>query len=111
MNQPYSLVADWLDTFQTSSEWIQALWILAGPASLVGVAWSIVWAAREIATLRIRREASQPEGPQPGTLEGWPIYAIYRGTDGRWMFYVHGAVRELRADETPQEPPPRLTPH
>ena len=111
MDQPYSVFADWLSKFHASSDWIQALWILAGPACLVGVAWSLAWAARELAALRIRRYAAQPEDPQPGTLQGWPIYAIYHGTDGRWMFYVHGAVRELRADETPQGPPPRLTPH
>ena len=114
MDQPYSAFADWLSKFHAASDFIQALWILAGPLGLVGIAWSIAWAAREIAALRVRRGTAQPEAPaapEPGTLQGWPIYAIYQGTDGRWMFYVHGKLRELRGDEMPEGPPPRLTSH
>jgi hypothetical protein len=39
MDQPYNAFADWLSKFHTSSEPIQALWIVAIAATVVGLAY------------------------------------------------------------------------
>ena len=39
MDQPYSAWADWLNKFHTSSEWIQALWLVTGATTVLGVTW------------------------------------------------------------------------
>ena len=37
--QPYSLLADWLSKFHTWPEFIQALWLVAVPITLLGMTW------------------------------------------------------------------------
>jgi hypothetical protein len=41
MDPSYSAFADWLSKVHTAPPLIQALWILAGPATLVGIAFCI----------------------------------------------------------------------
>ena len=42
MGQPYSAWADWLDKFDKTSEGIQALWILAGTVTVLGLTFIVV---------------------------------------------------------------------
>ena len=55
MDQPYSLWADWLSKFQSSSEPIQALWLVATPATLVGITWLAMRGLVQLAPLLSRR--------------------------------------------------------
>ncbi len=83
MDQPYSPFADWLSKFHTSSEPIQALWIVALAAVAVSFVWSLT------ASLRlwlVRRHRAEPLGEL--------IYGVYRDGEGRWVVY---AVEEARA--------------
>ncbi len=94
MDQPYSAFADWLDTFHTSPEWIQALWLVVVPLALVGIVFCIARVAREITVAALDRR---------GACQGRPVYAIYRAPDGRWLLYARGAVRELEPDDLPEQ--------
>ncbi|WP_201832177.1 hypothetical protein [Microvirga zambiensis] len=51
MDQPYSAWADWLNKFHTSSEWIQALWLVTGAATVLGVTWLVMRGVCEIVGL------------------------------------------------------------
>ncbi|MCB5173718.1 hypothetical protein [Microvirga lenta] len=103
MDQPYSAFADLLNKFHTSSDAIQALWLLAVPLTVLGTAYCVMRAIREIALAVIDRR---------GAWQGEPVYAIYRAPDGRWMLLSRGAVRELaHGDEAEREPYPSLTQH
>ncbi len=55
MDQPYSAWADWLNKFHTSSEWIQALWLVAGTVTVLGVTWLVMRGVCEMIWLS-RRE-------------------------------------------------------
>src|SRR5690349_20298494 len=48
MDQPYSLWADWLSKFHTWPEFIQALWLVAGPVTLLGLAWLVMRGLRDL---------------------------------------------------------------
>ena len=97
---PYSLWADWLSKFHLWPESIQALWLVAGAVTLVGVTAVVAWTLREIVGLLPGRGRAEPV--QGGEL----VYGVYRDRRGRWMVYRHGReVREL--DWT--DPPPELT--
>ncbi len=48
VDQPYSVVADWLSKFHTWPESIQALWLIAIPATVLGVTWIVMRGLREI---------------------------------------------------------------
>src|SRR4051812_21119915 len=50
---PYSLAADWLSKFHTWPEPIQALWLVAGSATLLGGCWLGFRAVREIVGLLV----------------------------------------------------------
>jgi hypothetical protein len=57
MDHPYSVWADALDKFHTSSDWIQALWLIVVPVTVLGVTWLFVRGVREtVGLLRDRRE-------------------------------------------------------
>jgi hypothetical protein len=81
---PYSPFADWLSKFHTASEPIQALWIVALTATVLGVTWLVMRGLREIAARRPR---------QP--VDGGPlIYGVFQDLQGRWMVYSHGRSAE-----------------
>jgi hypothetical protein len=102
MEPQYSLFADWLDTFQTSSQGIQALWLVVVPLALVATVACIMRAVTEIALAALARR-----GPWPGR----PVYAVYRAPDGRWLVHAGGAVRELADEDVAEQgrAPARLT--
>ncbi len=47
MDQPYSVIADWLSKFHTWPESIQALWLIALPVTVLGVTWIVMRGLRE----------------------------------------------------------------
>ncbi|MCB5177141.1 hypothetical protein [Microvirga lenta] len=74
MDQPYSVVADWLSKFHTWPMLIQALWLVAGPVTVLGLAWIAARTWRDIAALR------HGDGPLYGLPREWegPLLT-YRG--------------------------------
>ncbi|MGO4523653.1 hypothetical protein AB4097_02180 [Microvirga sp. 2MCAF35] len=100
MDQPYSLWADWLSKFQSSSEPIQALWVVAVPVTVLGLARLTMRGLVQLAPLLSRR---QWRGH--GEWRGHLIYGVYQDDQGRWMVYWHG--REPEAIDW-GNPPPEL---
>ena len=92
----YSVMADALSKFHTAPEWIQALWLVMVPVTLVGLGFCLLQAVKEIAALVLRR----------GERQGEPLYAIYRTADGRLMMVARGGVRELQGGEPEDMPLP-----
>jgi hypothetical protein len=94
MEPSYSVVADALSKFHTAPEGIQALWLVTGAVTVLGVAYCGLQAVQVIAGL-FARLVDRPNGRR-----GVPLYAVYEDADGRLMLYAHGAaVRELRGGE------------
>ncbi|MBN9044227.1 MAG: hypothetical protein J0H18_01010 [Rhizobiales bacterium] len=65
----YNFWADLLDTFQTSPDWIKALWVLMPPGFLLGLVALL---------LRFQAAISKTDGPRAGRL----LYSVYRRADG-----------------------------
>ena len=66
MDQPYNAFADWLAKFHTSSEPIQALWIVAIAATVIGLAYF----AKEIILAALhphRHSGAAKRNPEPIT--------------------------------------------
>ena len=89
MEPSYSVVADALSKFHTAPDWIQALWLVLGSATVLGCAFCGLEAVRAVAGLFAR----------PGGRRGVPLYAVYEDEDGRLMLYAHGTAREWPAGE------------
>jgi hypothetical protein len=98
MDQPYSAWADWLSKFQASPESIQALWLVAMPATLLGLAWIVLRGIREIVGL------TRGERGHSG-WRGQLVYGVYQDSQGRWMVYWHGRAPQAVDWENP---PPEL---
>src|SRR4051794_21242984 len=82
---PYSLFADWLSKFHTWPEFIQALWLVAVPATLLGM------------TALLLRGVTEIVGALPafrGERRGRLVYGVYENPDGRLLLYRDGAVTE-----------------
>ncbi len=58
----YSLWADLLNKFHTSSEWIQILWLLTIPALLFGLVFTLFWCVRGGSGGFCPARAGRPEG-------------------------------------------------
>lgn len=95
--QTYSVVADALSKFHTAPEWIQALWLVMVPVTVLGAAFCLLQAVKEIAALFARR------GERRGVL----FYAVYEDEAGRLMLYARGAVGEWQPDEAEEVRMPR----
>jgi hypothetical protein len=96
MEPPYSVWADWLSKFHTAPEWIQALWLVSVPATMLGMTWLVMRTAREIAVLLAQR-------PRAEAWQGHSICPIYRTADGRWMLSARGVMRELKSEEAEEQ--------
>jgi hypothetical protein len=83
MDQAYSPFADWLSKFHTSSEPIQALWIVALSATVLGVTWIVMRGVREIVGRRARRPGES--GHQLFDLEQDGRWLVYQGRHGTHM--------------------------
>lgn len=79
MDQPYSVVADWLSKFHAWPELIQTLWLVAIPVTVLGVTWLTMRGVTGIVSILARR-----------CWRGHLIYGIYQDEDGRWMLHRHG---------------------
>ncbi|EIM29072.1 hypothetical protein [Microvirga lotononidis] len=99
MDQPYSMGADWLSKFHTWPEFIQGLWLVAVPLTLIGVTWLLMRGLRDLAPALSRRWRGHSE------WRGHLIYGVYQDAQGRWMVYWHGRKPEA-VDWT--NPPPEL---
>jgi hypothetical protein len=81
MDQPYSFLADWLSKFHMASEPIQALWIVALSATVLGVTWIVMRGVREVA-------AGRPGRANDG---GELHYGVYQDAQARWVD-SHGRI-------------------
>jgi hypothetical protein len=95
MDQPYSAWADWLSKFHTWPEFIQALWLVSVPLTLIGVTWLVMRGLRDLIGLKRAKRH----------WRGHLIYGVYQDPQGRWMVYWHGRQPEA-VDWT--NPPPEL---
>lgn len=102
MDQPYSFWADLLSKFQSSPEWIKALWLIAPMLTVLGLAYLAAQLLREVLCLQ-STESPQPDNGH-GTPEGQLLYGIYKNARGDMILYRHGNVESLTADDLP----PRL---
>jgi hypothetical protein len=92
MNLPYSVWADLLAKFHTSPEWIQALWLVAIPALILGVTWCVTRLVKDIAVAAL------------GIRQGQLIYGVYQDEQGRWLVYRNGReAAELDWRHPPRE--------
>lgn len=97
--QDYSAFADLLNKFHTAAPAIQALWILAVPATILGVSWLALRALRDIAA------AKAPALPEAsGSLL---VYGVVQDEHGQWLVIRHGRAPQP-LDWT--NPPPELLP-
>ncbi len=74
--EDYNFWADLLDTFQSSAEWVKALWLIIPPAFLLGLIW-----------LFSRRRAT-PANIMGGEL----LYTVYKQPNGLIHIYRIGVV-------------------
>ncbi|MFC4174893.1 hypothetical protein ACFOYU_23030 [Microvirga sp. GCM10011540] len=59
MDQPYSVIADWLSKFHTWPEFIQGMLLVAVPVTVLGVTWLVMRGLRDLAAVwRGRGEAT-----------------------------------------------------
>ena len=96
MDQPYSVVADVLSKFHTAPEWIQALWLVAVPVTVLGAAWILM---RPLTLL-----------VAPLTRNHWRgrlIYGVYQDDQGRWLLYRYGSEPHEIEWADPPEPAAR----
>jgi hypothetical protein len=91
MDQTYSPFADWLSKFHTWPEPIQALWLIAVPATLIGITWLLMRGLRE--TIAATRH------PQ-----GRLLYGVYQDPQGHLILYRHGREPEVIARGGMPEP-------
>jgi hypothetical protein len=77
----YNVWADLFDTYQSTADWLKALWIVATPAFVLGV----------IAVLRPRRSKAEAE-------QGELLYSIRRHRDGMLTVHRHGAFTIMAPD-------------
>lgn len=80
MDQPYSAFADLLSKFHTSSEWIQALWLIAVPATVLGLARCVADVLKAALTRR--------SPPPPPVVQG-----LLTHRDGHWLLGEGGEAR------------------
>jgi hypothetical protein len=94
MDQPYSVWADLLAKFHASSDLIQALWLIAVPATVLGVAYLVLRAIRDILALLPRWAGDR----------GRLVYGVYQDVSRQWMVYSLGRdVREVDWADPPGE--------
>lgn len=79
MDQTYSVVADLLAKFHTAPEWIQALWLIMLPVTMLGMTW-----------LMMHGLAGFMSGLAKRSERGLLVYGVYQDARGFWMVYRHG---------------------
>ncbi|MBZ6076118.1 hypothetical protein [Microvirga puerhi] len=94
MDGSYSVIADVLNKFHTSSDAIQALWLIAMAVTVLGIASLVTQVLRE--ALRSRRPAEQRRA-----FEGELLYGLYRDPQGQVLLYRHGERDGVSLSELP----------
>jgi len=88
----YSVLADMLNKFHTSTGWIQFFWIVSIPAFLLGLCWCFkeicIAFANSIEKTFI---AFANRSPAP---EGELLYAIYRNDKQKLVLYCNNITQE-----------------
>ena len=72
----YNFWADLLDTFQSSADWIKALWLAMPPAFVLALVWLFRW--------RVGRANAVD------TIGGELLYTVYKEPNGLIQIYRHG---------------------
>ncbi|GEM_PF-3298370 len=86
--QQYNIIADFLNKFHTSTEWIQFIWIIAT---------AIVCAS----FILLLKEAIKSFSKQPVLPEGKLVYSVYKKEHNNKIFvFKHDSVPELVVGET-----------
>ncbi|MCB5175914.1 hypothetical protein [Microvirga lenta] len=97
MDQPYSVIADWLSKFHTWPEFIQGMWLVAVPVTVLGVTWIVMRGLRDLAAAwRGRGEAT--------------LYGIPRDWPGPPLTYRGGRLRIAEGETPPPLPAPSAPP-
>jgi hypothetical protein len=86
MDTNYSFLADLLNKFQNSPDWVQALWLIALPALCFGLAWTV----KEIAVATVRRKL---------VPSGELLYTIHRDAENKISIFRHSDMPEQIAAE------------
>ncbi len=73
--EDYNFWADLLDTFQSSADWIKALWLTIPPAFVLTLIWLI------------RRRVAQADA-----VDGELLYTIYKEPNGLIQIHRHGVL-------------------
>ena len=79
----YNFWADLFDTYQSTADWIKALWIVAVPGFLLGLTGVVLY---------FRLESKRVAGLGASNL----VYTIHRDGDGALRVYQHGPDIEHR---------------
>lgn len=89
--EPYSAWADWLNKFHTASEGIQALWIVAGAVTVIGVMWVVMRGVVEV--VRVWRAGRSPEDNPAADIEPqpWTTLPVIPGLDSGTHVLTHAA--------------------
>jgi hypothetical protein len=96
MEPQYSAFADLLNKFHTSSDLIQALWLVAVPVTVVGVTWCLTRLLCDIAVAAMR-----PRRESRNVL----VYDVVQDAGGQWQVIRHGhAPKPLDWTNPPPEP-------
>ena len=74
--ESYNLWRDVLDTYQSSPDWIKALWLVSIPGFLLGVLALVL--RYRVAVRRLERFA-----------DGRPVWSVVAGTDGTYRVHRH----------------------
>ncbi len=101
MEQPYSVLADWLSKFHTWPEFIQALWLVAVPVTLLGLTWLVMRGLRDTV-------AAWRNGPR-GQVQGRLVYGVIENAEGRLLVWRDGEARAI-ASGAPLLPPTPSSP-
>lgn len=81
----YNFWADLLDTYQSTADWVKALWIVSVPAFALGLV-ALIFQYRIVSKLT------------PRIAEGDLVYTIHRDDLGRFHVYRHGSDLEQTLD-------------
>ena len=98
MEQPYSVLADWLSKFHTWPEFIQGMWLVAVPVTVLGVTWIVMRGLRD--TVAAWRKASR------GEPHGRLVYGVIEDAEGRLLAWRDGEARAVEIHPTLMPPAP-----
>ncbi|HZH50865.1 MAG TPA: hypothetical protein VEZ16_03185 [Microvirga sp.] len=101
MEPSYNVFADWLSKFHTWPESIQALWLVAMPATALGITWLLMRGLRD--TVAAWRNGWR------GEMQGRLVYGVIEDAEGRLLLWRDGKVRVV-ASSTPVLPPSPSSP-